>query len=609
MQRTSDPDLAFAPLLNELSKLHIEQPCPDTCVSVADFGAECREGFCCTKAFSDALSYCRKHRIGRLIVPKGTYHFITCDQKAHLNMDNMDNFLLDGQGSELVFESFHSYISICNSRQVMIKDLTLDWNWEKEPLASVGLITKIAEDGSFLECRFPACPSVTADMRFSIVTPFDPMRYTPGCPGGMEFRPYENPHIKKTGNLFTDSKMLELVRELSGIFTHRQEKADENSIRFYTSDPSFTLLHFHIGDCFMFRHREYDITAVPICDTRDCTLSNVTLYSAPGSGFVGNGDICGLHFDRCTVTVRPGTLRCISTSADCLHICNSLGHFIIENCEFGYAGDDCINIHDNSSMGIEPLSANTLLAKGVVRESVLFEKGYPVELRNPDLSPTGYTSILTNVVWHPTDRTCELSFCDPLPAGLSPDTVLWNQRFSTRSYLIRRCRFTNNRARGILLQGSDGLVEDNVFENIQGAAIQIETGCESRWSEGHGVKNLILRNNIIRHCDLNAWQMAVLYMGVYLPGGRTDTAVFENILIEHNSFIDCPRQAMFLSSCKNVTVKNNVIINAGQLPPDAPCYGSSGMEKPIYGETYRGLIQFEKASECVETDNLICSFS
>lgn len=66
------------------------------------------------------------------------------------------------------------------------------------------------------------------------------------------------------------------------------------------------------------------------------------------------------------------------------------------------------------------------------------------------------------------------------------------------------------------MQGSNGLVEDNIFENIQGAAIQIETGCESRWSEGHGVQNLILRRNVIRHCDLNAWQMAVLYMGVYL---------------------------------------------------------------------------------------------
>lgn len=157
------------------------------------------------------------------------------------------------------------------------------------------------------------------------------------------------------------------------------------------------------------------------------------------------------------------------------------------------------------------------------------------------------------------------------------------------------------------MQGSNGLVEDNIFENIQGAAIQIETGCESRWSEGHGVQNLILRRNVIRHCDLNAWQMAVLYMGVYLPDGRTHASVFENILIEENSFIDCPRLAMYLSSCKNVVVCRNVIINAGQLPLEAHTYGSSTMEAPIYGETYRGIIQFEKARDCTEENNTILS--
>ena len=96
-------------------------------------------------------------------------------------------------------------------------------------------------------------------------------------------------------------------------------------------------------------------------------------------------------------------------------------------------------------------------------------------------------------------------------------------------------------------------------------------------------------------------------MGVYLPDGRTETPVFEDILIEDNSFIDCPRLAMYLSSCRNVVVRNNAIINAGQLPLDAHNYGSSTLEAPIYGEEYHGIIQFEKASGCVEEGNRIVS--
>lgn len=559
------------------------------------------------EAFSKALAHCKAQGISRLVIPKGTYYFEECDAHAHLILDHMEQFVLDGQGSELIFSSLKSYLSICGSKQILVKDLSLDWNWETAPLASVGVVSSVSEDGSFIECCFPTCEDVPEDLFFHIVGPFHPRRYTPGCKGGIEFRPYQNDHVKVTDDTASDSKMQEMVRELSNVFLRKQEKTGKQTLRFYTADPAFTKAHFHPGNCFHFRHYEYDIHTIPICNTQDCTLDHVVIYSAPGNGFVGNGDIHGLHLKGCKVTVRPGTTHSISTSTDCLHVCNSQGNFIIEGCEFGYAGDDCINIHDNSSMGIQVLDSHTLLAKRVVKDMVLFEPGYAVELRNPDLSETGYNSLLTEVSYYENDKTCRLTFADPLPADLSANTVLWNKRFQTQNYIIRGCRFHNNRARGVLLQGSNGILENNVFENIQGAAIQIETGCESRWSEGHGVRNLIIRGNIIRHCDLNAWQMAVLYMGVYLPDGRTKEPVFQDILIEGNSFIDCPRLAMYLSSCKHIIVRNNAIINAGQIPLELPCYGSSTLEKPIYNEHYEGIIQFEKFSDCTEENNTIIS--
>ena len=597
----------FNQLTEELNRIAIHLPCEECTVNAADFGVRPGEEWDNAKAFGEALAYCRKVGAARLTVPKGVYYFKSCEGDAHISLDDMEDFTLDGNGSEFIFESLYSYISIRRSRRILVENLILDWNWEKAPLASVGVVTKVAEDGSYLECSFPEYESVSADMKFSIVGPFDAARYTPGCPGGIEFRPYRNDHVKKSGDEVSDEKMQQLVRELSNVFLPEQEKAGENVLRFYTVDANFTKAHFKRGDCFRFRHYEYSILTVPIEDSRDVTLDHVTIYGSPGNGFVGNGDIHGLHFKSCRVTVRPGTIRSISTVTDCLHVCNSQGNFIIEDCEFGYAGDDCINIHDNSSMGIVPMGPHTLLALRVTKEAVLFEAGYPVELRNPDLSPTGFSSVVQEVSYRPEERSCVLTFEDPLPEKLSPDTVLWNKRFQTHNYIIRNCRFVNNRARGVLLQGSNGLVENNIFENIQGAAIQIETGCESRWSEGHGVKNLILRGNIIRHCDLNAWQMAELYMGVYLPDGRTETPVFENILIENNSFIDCPRLAMYLSSCRNVIVRYNAIINAGKLPLDAHNYGSSTLEGPIYGEEYHGIIQFEKASDCTEEGNRIIS--
>ena len=141
------------------------------------------------------------------------------------------------------------------------------------------------------------------------------------------------------------------------------------------------------------------------------------------------------------------------------------------------------------------------------------------------------------VTYQPEQRTCILTLDEPLPLELDEETIIFNRTFHTDYYVIRNCRFTNNRARGALLQGSHGLVENNLFENIQGAAIQIETGCENRWSEGQGVDDLLIRGNVIRHCDLNAWQMAVIYMGVYLPGGRTEYPIFTNIELCGNTIV------------------------------------------------------------------------
>ncbi|NLI90485.1 MAG: right-handed parallel beta-helix repeat-containing protein [Epulopiscium sp.] len=604
----------FKVLEEKLSKLTIELPYAAVItntdikeVNAADFGIKAGKDICNTDAFARAIDYCRENKVNKLTIPKGIYYFKHCSEYAHLMLDNIEDLVVDGNGSEFIFETVNPYISIRNSNKVLVKDLVLDWNWDIAPLASVGVVSKIDEDGAYIECSFPEYEDISEDMKFSIVGPFDPARYTPGSKGGIEFRPYKNVNFRPSGDKETDEKMRELVRELSNVFLPKQEKVDKGVIRFYTVDKKFTKERFKKGDCFRFRHYEYDILTVPILDSKEITLDNITLYSSPGSGFVGNGDIEGLHFKGCKVTVRPGTVRNISTATDCLHVSNSQGKFIIEDCEFGYAGDDCINIHDNSSMGITVLDSHTLVAERVEKTAILFEVGYPVELRNPDLSPTGFSSKLTSVEYKPENRTCVLKFEDQLPDNLSKDTVLWNKRFETHDYIIRGCRFENNRARGILLQGSNGLVEDNIFENIQGAAIQIETGSEARWSEGHGVKNLIIRNNIIRHCDLNAWQMAVIYMGVYLPDGRTEEAIFENVLIEKNSIIDCPRLAMFLSSCKNVVVQDNVIVNANQIPLDDNNYGSSTMERPIYGETYKGTIQFEKSTDCVERNNKIYS--
>jgi hypothetical protein len=67
-----------------------------------------------------------------------------------------------------------------------------------------------------------------------------------------------------------------------------------------------------------------------------------------------------------------------------------------------------------------------------------------------------------------------IQFTEALPAGIGENTVLSNLSTSP-SVRIRRCFVHGNRARGMLLQTRDVVVEDCVFEDISGAGIQICT--------------------------------------------------------------------------------------------------------------------------------------
>ncbi|MEG0396179.1 MAG: right-handed parallel beta-helix repeat-containing protein [Oscillospiraceae bacterium] len=575
--------------------------------SVAEFGAKTEETFCNIAAFRAAIDFCQKNPETVLTVPTGIYHFYTAPSNLHIPIHNISDMVLDGGGSEFIFHTPVAYFDIINSQRIHLKNFILDWAWKDAPLADVGVVRAVAQDGSYLEVAFPGCQTVPENMEIRIVGPFDQARYTPGCNGGIEFRPYENRHINLSGDEKSDEEMQQLLRELSDILLPTMEKAADNVLRIYTKKPQWALRHFKVGQCYNFRHFEYDGVAVRTQRSSHITLERITIYGCPGHGFLSSGGVHHLHFDHCRIQPRPGTAHSVSVTVDCLHVGNSMGQFIIEDCDFSGAGDDCINLHDNSSMGVRRLDDYTLKALRVAESALQFEKGSLIELRNSDLSPMGYTSVIEDLTYQPENRVCIMKLANPLPKLIDKDAVVFNRTFHTDYYVIRNCRFTNNRARGALLQGSHGLVENNLFENIQGAAIQIETGCESRWSEGQGVSDLLIRNNTIRHCDLNAWQMGVIYMGVYLPQGRTEYPIFEDIELCGNTIVDCPRLAGFFSSCRNVRVHHNSVVNGSQLDYSIACYGSSTMEKPIYGEHYEGVFQFAHSEDCSAENNLIFS--
>ena len=54
----------------------------------------------------------------------------------------------------------------------------------------------------------------------------------------------------------------------------------------------------------------------------------------------------------------------------------------------------------------------------------------------------------------------------------------------------------HNRARGLLIKASDGVIESNIIEGVEGWAVQIAP--EYEWMEGGCSKDMVVKGNVFR---------------------------------------------------------------------------------------------------------------
>lgn len=542
----------------------------DKKISVASFGAKPGKKYCSGKAFQDAIDYCKQEQISELTVPKGVYYFTS---GIHPTFDGCNDFIFNGEGSEFVFSTVSNFFTIKNCNRMIIKNFTVDWDWEVGQLASIGLVQSVASDNSSFELYFPEYEWLPDSLLIQTLNAMNPRTLTPGCDNGYEFS----------------------RAQLGSI-----ERKNDNSLQIETLNSDF-FSFLKQGQTYIVRHYIYDANAFQLHNNQHMRIANVVIYSAPGSGFVSTGDQHYWTIEHCRIMKRPGTTRCISVTADGCHVSNSKGYFIMENCDFSYNGDDCLNIHDNSIQGFERLNENTLRLNSAISWRNPFSEGDPVEFRHTDLSPSGVIANVKTVEWDSDNNHCTLSFDRSIPARLSDRSILFNRRYNSDHYIVRNNVFHQNRARGVLLHSGNGLVENNHFYLNQGSAIQIECGAESRWAEGFGVDGLVIRNNVIESSDVNHWNMAVIYMGVYLEQGRTQYPIFRNIVIENNTIVHCPQQAIYISSCERASIRNNCFLNtnAGHLKTDKDGDGNCVSNRNYY----QGSLMVSHSSDIVIENN------
>lgn len=511
------------------TRFFIQRPKADKLneVNAADFGLSENnaDNF---EAFQNALNYCSQHPQTKLVINKGTYYFRSLNG---LDANNCTDLLIEGSGATFIFSSTGYKFFIRNSDCVEIRNLNFDWNWAESPLASVVTVQNSNPDADTVDLVFRNAEHCKENLRLAAITQCDPETFTFG-----------SKYSSRENYLYQDANSVKSVQKISN-----------NTLRVTHNG---CLDDYENGETYILRHYVYDGTVFNIRDySKNITFDKINIYGSSGMAYICEGN-CS-HFQIINnfigVNHEHQDSRCVSLTADAIHIVNTNGCFNISGCDISGMGDDAVNVHDGLGY-VSAINGNTLT---VIASAMRLEAGDTLAFKNEKFENTDSTAKIVSV--KDLDWITKEIVVESLPESVKEDWTAYNTECSSGNYVIRNNYFHENRARGLLLQSSNGLCENNRFYKTMAQAIKVVMDIEpTLWQEGTGVDNLIIRNNTFEKCNFSDWG-SVIEIGTNIAGKSAETAVFTNIEITSNTFKDIPSSLMRVNNINGFVFSKNTV--------------------------------------------------
>lgn len=511
------------------TKFYIQRPKAEklNVVNASDFGLS-EENEDNYSAFQSALDYCALHPQTKLVIDKGTYYFRSPNG---LDANDCTDLLIEGNGATFVFSETGYKFFIRNSDCVEIRNLNFDWNWDEKPLASVVTVQNSNPDADTLDLVFKDKEYCDENCSLSAITQCDPETYTFGAK-----------YSSKENYLYQDATCIKSVRKIS-----------DDTLRVTHNG---CLDSFENGETYILRHFVYDGTVFNLRDySKNITFDNVNIYGSAGMAYICEGNCSHFQIINSFIGVNPEIKdkRCVSLTADAIHIVNTNGCFNISNCDISGMGDDCINVHDGLGY-VSSVNENTII---LTASAMRLEEGDTLAFKNDKFENTDLTAKIVSV--KDIDWITKEVVVDGLPESITAGWTAYSTACNSGNYVISNNYFHENRARGLLLQSSNGLCENNRFYKTMAQAIKVVMDIEpTLWQEGTGVDNLVIRNNTFEKCNYSDWG-CVIEIGTNIAGRSAETAVFTNIEISSNSFIDIPSTLMKSDNINGLVFAENTV--------------------------------------------------
>ncbi|OIO04995.1 MAG: hypothetical protein AUJ51_00755 [Elusimicrobia bacterium CG1_02_56_21] len=289
-------------------------------------------------------------------------------------------------------------------------------------------------------------------------------------------------------------------------------------------DGSFHLLlsgigGIAVGDRFALSNRSHRVTQ--FLYNKNITLKQVTVYAGPGPATIWVENTGQIIIDGLEVRRKPATSRLLSTGADAIHMLNTNGDLVIQNCYIEGMTDDAINTRSRA-----------YYITGIV-DAVTYELGAAIPLI------MGHTVQVVDPVTKTARGTAKIILAqgktvtvDQAIPNVAVGDVIFGAELASENALIKNNIFSN--FRGIFrIRSSGAIFANNQILDPRNARILVAADIVPQWQEGptlvNSLNGVYFNNNTVPGGAINIFAENYINLGEPVLSG--DSAILTHPLV------------------------------------------------------------------------------
>ena len=517
-----------------------------------------------------------------LILDKGRYDFHPADAASRnyyvsnhdqpqprpvaVPLEDLHDFVLDGQGAELVFHGRMMPMSLVRSKDCTLKNFSIDF--ANPQISQITIVESSAENG----ITFRPAPWV----KYRISDNGDFITYGEGWAFrhqyAIAFEGDTRHIVYNTADLYCPIANVKEVGE--GIL----------------NAPGWKDSRLKPGTVLALRSWERPSPGLFVTHCKDTRLHNIKMHYAEGMGLLAQMSE-NIDLDGFSVCLKgDDDARYFTTQADATHFSGCKGKITSVNALYEGMMDDAINVHGTYLKVVKRVDDYTLEGRYMHSQAYGFDWGYKgdkvqfvrsatMELLDGENEVLEITPLDAVVKEQGTGmdgaKTFRIRFKKPVPdeisekAGYGIENLTWTPEVYFANNTIR-----NNRARGTLFSTPKKvMVENNLFDHTSGCAILLCGDCNG-WFETGACRDVTIRKNRFINALTSQFQFTNAVISIYpeIPNLDGQKKLFHGgkktaVRIEDNVFETFDAPILYAKSIDGLLYRNNKVVKNTDYKP------------------------------------------